>query len=72
MNDCYKSVPCRNPRVETKWKALRCPICKSRIIDSNSDIKSELKQDAPDNDWEPDYIQKCWKCGNKIGIKKIG
>ena len=53
--------------------SISCPICGcSRLIDTSKKVISEVfPLDKSPNDWIPDYIQKCHKCGNKIGIKKI-
>ena len=53
-------------------KILHCPECGSRLIDSSPSTMSELKSEEkiPTN-WNPDYYQKCWKCGKQIGIKKV-
>lgn len=58
-------------------KKLLCPLCRSRLIDTESTIKSETKaMDFRDNDsmgrWIPDYYLKCWKCKANIGIRKVG
>lgn len=51
---------------------LQCPECGSRLIDSNPATISELKaEEKTPPDWHPDYVQKCWKCGKRIGIKKV-
>lgn len=55
-----------------KKKILYCPVCDSRLIDSNSSTISEMiAEEKMPLDWFPDYFQKCWKCGKQIGIKKI-
>jgi len=52
---------------------LICPICGfKRLIDSDVNTKSELKPEKEIRDgWCADYYQKCPKCRNQIGIKKI-
>jgi len=53
-------------------KTLFCPECGRRLIDSNETTISELrsKKKIPVG-WNADYFQKCWKCGEEIGIKKV-
>lgn len=52
---------------------LVCPVCGfRRLIDSDMNTKSELKSEKEIcNGWRADYYQKCPKCRNQIGIKKI-
>lgn len=52
---------------------LDCPICGfKRLIDSDINTKSELKPEKDiKNGWHADYFQKCPRCKNQIGIKKI-
>lgn len=55
-------------------KPLRCPICGQRIIDAienNMDTKLVPEKDMDEN-FIPDYFQKCPKCKNQIAIKKVG
>lgn len=54
-------------------KQLPCPICGfKRLIDANSDNKSELMAEKDiEKGWIPDYYQKCPNCKNQIGIKKV-
>lgn len=56
----------------TKGK-MKCPACGfERLIDTNSDIKSEAYEEGKyPVGWEPDYVQKCHQCKKQIGIKKI-
>ncbi len=53
-------------------KSLKCPVCDFRIIDTDAGSKSELKaeKDIPPG-WKADYYQKCPKCKNQIGIRKV-
>lgn len=52
---------------------LTCPICKKRLIDTTENTESELiPEDKIQGNWLPDYFQKCPKCKNQIGIRKIG
>ena len=53
-------------------KTLFCPECGRRLIDSNETTISELrsKKKIPVG-WNADYFQKCWKCGEEIGIRKV-
>ncbi|MDL2324549.1 hypothetical protein LJC61_05295 [Ruminococcaceae bacterium OttesenSCG-928-A16] len=58
-------------------KPLGCPACGSRIIDADTGavtvtrVVSKNEISSPGH-WEPDYILKCWKCGQHIGLKHIG
>lgn len=54
-------------------KQLKCPVCGfKRLIDSDANIKSELiAENKMQDGWKPDYYQKCPKCRNQIGIRKI-
>ena len=56
-----------------KKSSVVCPVCGfKRLIDNRSGVISETYQEGtyPDG-WVPDYIQKCKRCKNEIGIKKI-
>lgn len=58
-------------------KEIYCPICHSRIIDSEVDVHTELRvvktqgHSPPQNLWVPDYYIKCWKCKSEVGLRKI-
>jgi predicted RNA-binding Zn-ribbon protein involved in translation (DUF1610 family) len=56
--------------VTTKMTQLKCPQCGRRIIDSEKNVKTEIRIIKTDNDWIPDYYTKCWNCKSEIGIKK--
>ena len=44
-----------------------------RLIDSEEDTKSELREESKiEAGWHPDYFAKCSKCGKQIAIRKIG
>lgn len=54
-------------------KQLCCPVCGfKRVLDSDERIQSEVyaEKDMPLT-WRPDYVTKCKRCGNQIGIKKV-
>jgi len=52
---------------------LICPVCGlKRLIDASADTKSELIPESKiKKGWKADYYQKCPKCRNQIGIRKI-
>ena len=50
---------------------LKCPRCGKRVIDSDANVKSELREVTDQNDWMPDYFGKCKSCGAEVGIKKL-
>lgn len=54
-------------------KKIPCPVCGfHRLIDAEASNQSELR--AEENitlDWKPDYFQKCPRCKNQIGIRKV-
>ena len=52
---------------------LTCPVCGfPRLIDSGAHTVSEVIPESKiQAGWQPDYFQKCHKCGNQIGIKKV-
>lgn len=54
-------------------KRISCPICGfARLIDSDENVKSELREESEITDgWHPDYFMKCPHCKKQIGIKKI-
>ena len=54
-------------------KQLPCPVCGfRRLIDADESNESELVPESQIEDgWHPDYFQKCKKCGNQIGIRKV-
>ncbi len=54
-------------------KQLECPVCGfPRLIDAEAHTVSEMiPEDRIRTGWQPDYFQKCRKCGNQIGIKKV-
>ena len=55
-------------------KKIYCPICGSRLMDKNREVLTEEKEmtsNETDNNWIPDFYQKCWKCGRNIGIRKV-
>lgn len=56
-----------------KKKQLQCPVCGfPRLIDSEAGTESEVvPEDKIQEGWHPDYFQKCHKCGNQIGIRKV-
>lgn len=55
-----------------KRKQLRCPICGARLIDTVPGNVSELlAEEKIQTGWNPDYFQKCTKCKNQIGIRKV-
>ena len=51
---------------------LKCPECGARIIDEVEGCKTELiaKKKLPVG-WTPDYVQKCQRCKQEIGIRKV-
>lgn len=58
-------------------KKILCPRCGRRLIDTESTVKSEIKDmdskcETLYDRWVPDYYVKCWKCKAHIGIRKIG
>lgn len=55
-------------------KQLPCPVCGfKRLVDADQNTESELCEESQIRPgWKPDYYAKCKKCGNQIGIKKIG
>ncbi len=58
--------------MENKKIQLHCPVCGCRIIDSSTTVKTELKAEKEiDAIWKPDYFQKCTRCKNQIGIRKV-
>jgi len=55
-------------------KQLVCPLCGfGRLIDAASDIGVELipEQSIAENQWVPDFYQKCPCCRKVIGIRKL-
>ncbi len=60
--------------MKPKKKKLICPECGfGRLIDSEEDTKSELREESKiEAGWHPDYFAKCSKCGKQIAIRKIG
>lgn len=55
-------------------RSLKCPVCGfERLIDASIYNQSELFPEIkmPRN-WLPDYFQKCPRCKNQIGIRKVG
>lgn len=60
--------------MKQKKKKLICPECGfGRLIDSEEDTKSELREESKiEAGWHPDYFAKCSKCGKQIAIRKIG
>ncbi len=50
---------------------LKCPRCGRRVIDSGSDVESELREINEESDWKADYFGKCKSCGAEVGIKKL-
>ncbi len=58
----------------SKRKHLSCPLCGfKRLIDAEADNQSELVAEKDMKiDWKADYFQKCPKCKNQIGIRKVG
>ncbi len=54
-------------------KKLPCPVCGfERLIDEDEHTKTEAKaESAMPPDWIADYFQKCPRCKNQIGIKKV-
>lgn len=50
---------------------LNCPRCGRRVIDSDGNVKTELREVTGSTQWQPDYYEKCKKCGAEIGIKKL-
>ena len=57
---------------DTKKKILKCPLCGARLIDSAKNIVTELTpQGNAECEKVSDYYQKCNKCKQLIGIKKV-
>ena len=55
------------------YSSLQCPICKSKLMNTDSFVVSEVHEYLNLDDlWKPDYVLKCWKCKKQIGIKKVG
>ena len=56
-----------------KHESLICPVCGfKRLIDTGQGCKSELKKiDYDTSEWQADYYQKCKRCKNEIGIRKV-
>ena len=53
-------------------KQLKCPVCGQRIIDATAPTTSELVEESRIKPgWHADYFQKCPRCKNQIGIKKV-
>ncbi|MEI6132408.1 MAG: hypothetical protein WCQ41_06270 [Bacillota bacterium] len=52
-------------------KKLKCPICGFRVIDSESEVKTELRVIKDSEEWKPDYLGKCRSCKQEIGLKKL-
>ena len=49
---------------------IKCPICKAKLIEADSDVIVEVRVINDDIEgWNPDLVQKCWKCKSKIGIR---
>lgn len=56
-----------------KKTKLKCPVCGyERLIDASVHNRSILFPESKmPTGWEPDYYQKCPRCKNEIGIKKV-
>ena len=56
-----------------KRKHLPCPVCGfKRLIDADEYNVSELKPEQEiEANWRADYFQKCPRCKQQIGIKKV-
>jgi hypothetical protein len=58
-------------------KEVLCPVCHSRIIDSEDCICTQLRivnpqvHDPPKDSWKPDYYLKCWKCRSIVALRKV-
>lgn len=58
-------------------KEVYCPLCRSRIIDAENSVYTELRvidpkgHDPPQQSWKPDYYVKCWKCKSEVALRKI-
>lgn len=49
---------------------IKCPICKAKLVEADPDVIVEVRSVEEGIDgWNPDLVQKCWKCRNKIGIR---
>ena len=54
-----------------------CPNCDSRLLDAEKGVQTLTKvinphdPGPPKSRWVPDYYIKCWKCKQKIGLKKV-
>ncbi len=56
---------------EKMKKKVSCPVCGARLMDEAEHTKSEVRIIESDDDWEPDYFNKCRQCKNEIGIKQL-
>ncbi len=52
-------------------KKVICPVCGARLMDEAEHIKSEVRVIESNDDWKPDYIIKCWRSKDEIGIKQL-
>ena len=55
-------------------KKIECPVCGSRLMDKNEEViteEKEMNMVETNTSWNPDFYQKCWKCGRNIGIRKV-
>lgn len=58
-------------------KEVLCPICRSRIIDAEDGVHTELRvvkpnvTDLSQPTWRPDFYIKCWKCKSEVELRKI-
>ena len=52
-------------------KKVICPVCGARLMDEAKHLKSEVRVIESNDGWEPDYIIKCWRSKEEIGIKQL-
>lgn len=51
-------------------KKVRCPVCASRLCDKVV-INNDNDKITINNDYDSDFIIKCHKCGQQIGIALV-
>ena len=50
---------------------ITCPDCERKLIEVNPGTETEVFDIRYVTNTRPDYILKCWKCKQRIGIRKV-
>ena len=72
MGRVHLRNPIRTQKVQLCRRQLACPACGWRIMDTcaSDSIDLAILYEGAAFPWKPDFVTRCQRCKNEIGIRK--